>query len=390
MERRILHLQVPAFPVSVQRVRDPALRGRPVAILARRAARGVVAAISREARDDGVRTGMCLSEARALCRDLTVVPPDPDLQGRARTALARLAAAYSPLVEPTAGGRLFIDLTGTSRLLGTTRDTAVRIQREVASRLSLPCSIGLSSNKLVSGVACHVTPPQELSDVYPGDEASFLSPLPASLLPAVRRIRQRHLLMDLNLRRVTDVAALPLSRLLLAFQGPGYTLFRQSRGQDDAPVRPPALQPEIREDETLARESLDDDTLRSVLFLLVERGGHRLRDTGRRAHTAVLALRTADGQRGWRQVRLPPAVAGDRTLYRRLEPALDALTVRRVRVRWMELTLGGLQARDRQMTLFRDDEDIQDRALSSALDRIRRRYGEGAVRRRGPAAGSPS
>jgi len=390
MERRILHLQVAAFPVSVQRVHDPALRGRPVAILARRSARAVVAAISREARDDGVRTGMCLSEARALCRDLTVVPPDPALQGRARTALARLAATYSPLVEPTAGGRLFIDLTGTSRLLGATRDTAARIQREVASRLSLPCSIGLSSNKLVSGVACHVTPPQELSDVCPGDEASFLSPLSASLLPAVRRVRQRHLLMDLNLRRVTDVAALPLSRLLLAFQGSGYTLFRQSRGRDDAPVRPPALQPEIKEDETLARESLDDDTLRSVLFLLVERGGRRLRRMGRRANTAILALRTADGQRTWRQVHLPLVVAGDGALYRRLEPALDALTVRRVRVRWLELTLGGLQARDRQMALFRDDEEVQDRDLSTALDRIRRRYGEGAVRRRGPTAGSPS
>ena len=390
MERRILHLQVAAFPVAVQRVRDPALRGRPVAILARRTARAVVVAASREARDEGVRRGMCLSEARALCRSLTVVPPDPDLQSRARTALTRLAAAYSPLVEPAADGRLFIDLTGTSRLLGATRDTAARIQREVASRLSLPCSIGLSSNKLVSGVACHVTPPQELSDVHPGDEAAFLSPLPAALLPAVRRVRQRRLLTDLNLRRVTDVAALPLSRLLLAFQGPGYTLFRQARGRDDAPVRPPALQPEVREEETLARESLDDDTLRAVLFLLVERSGRRLRRTGHRAATAGLALRTADGQRAWRQVRLPPVVTGDRALFQHLEPALEALTTRRVRVRWMELTLGGLQAREHQMALFRDDGDSRDRALSTALDRIRRRYGEDAVRRRGPAAEPPS
>jgi DNA polymerase-4 len=390
MERRILHLQVASFSVSVQRVRDPALRRRPVAILTRRTARSVVAATSQEARDEGVRTGMCLSEARALCRGLTVVPPDPALQARAATALTRLASAYSPLVEPTTGGRLFVDLTGTSRLLGATRDTAARIQKEVTSRLSLPCSIGLSSNKLVSGVACHVTPPQELSDVHPGDEASFLSPLPAALLPAVRLVRQRRLLSDLNLRQVIDVAALPLSRLLLAFHGPGYSLYRQARGRDDAPVRPPALQPAVREEETLARESLDDDTLRSILFLLVERSGRRLRQSGRRAGTAGLALRTADGQRVGRQVRLPSMLSGDRSLFRCLEPALEALTVRRVRVRWMELILSGLRDRDRQMTMFCADEDAQDRALSSALDQVRRRYGQDAVRRRGPSSGVPS
>lgn len=387
MERRILHLQITAFPVAVQRVHNPSLRGRPVAILSRRSPRAVIAAVSQEARGDGVRTGMCLAEARALCRRLILVPPDANLQDRARAALTHLAAAYAPLVEPVIAGGIFADLTGTSRLLGDSRDTAARIQREVLSRLGLPCSMGLSSNKLVSGVACRITPARELADVRPGQEASFLSPLPAPLLPAVRQSHQRRLLADLNLRRILDIAALPLSRLLLAFQRHGYTLFRQSRGQDDAPVRPAARQPLIRVEETLARESLDDDILRATLFLLVERGGRLLRRAGLAATTARLHVRGGDGRYAARGVRLESRTAGDRDLFLRLCPALDALTTRRVRIRWMELVLTDLRRQEQQLALFQDAPGTRDRALSRALDCIRQRYGEDAVRRRGPAPG---
>jgi len=384
MERRILHLQIIAFPVSVQRVRDPSLRGRPVAILSRRSPRAIITAVSQEARGDGVRAGMCLAEARAFCRRLVLIPPDANLQQRAHSALTRLAAAYAPLVEPDMSGGIFADLTGTSRLLGASRDTAARIQHQVLSRLNLPCRIGLSSNKLVSGVACRIAPARELADVRPGHEASFLSPLPAPLLPAVRQSRRRNLLADLNLRRIMDIAALPLSRLLLAFQRHGHALFRQSRGQDDSPVRPPARRPLIRVEETLPRDSLDDDILHATLFLLVERSGRLLRRGGLAAATARLHVRGGDERYGVRSVRLEPGTVGDGDLFLRLCPVLAALTARRVSIRWMELVLTDLHRQEQQLALFHQASGTRDRALSRTLDDIRRRYGEGAVRRRGP------
>lgn len=387
MERRILHLQVIAFPVSVQRVRDPSLRGRPVAILSRRSPRALITAVSQEARSDGVRAGMSQVEARAFCRRLILIPPDTNLQQRAHSALTRLAAAYAPLVEPDRAGSIFADLTGTSRLLGASRDTAAHIQHEVLSRLNLPCRMGLSSNKLVSGVACRITPAGELADVRPGHEASFLSPLPAPLLPAVRQSSRRHLLADLNLRHIMDIAALPLSRLLLAFQRHGHALFRQSRGQDDSPVRPPARQPLIRVEEILPLESLDDEILRPTLFLLVERSGRLLRRSGLTAATARLHVRGGDGRYAARGVRLEPGTTGDREIFLRLCPALTALTARRVSVRWMELVLTDLRRQEQQLALFHQASNTRDRALSRALDGIRRRYGEGAVRRRGPGPG---
>ncbi len=171
---------------------------------------------------------------------------------------------------------------------------------------------------------------------------------------------------------------------MLAFKGEGYALFRQSRGQDASPVRPPSQQPHVRAEETLAQESLDDGLLRAVLFLLVERVGGALRRTNQQATQACLALRSADGQHRQRRLRLASTDAGDSALYRRLQPALEKLTARRQRIRWLELTLSGLQHVSPQMELFARPGSPDDQPLSRALDLIRQRYGETAVRRRGP------
>ncbi len=386
MERRIVHLQVVAFPVAVARAQDPSLRGRPVAVSPGRSGRAPVTVVSAEARREGVRPGMSLERARAFCRDLRVIPPDPERQRRALAALQQAAGRYSPLVEPAGGGRLFVDLTGTARLFGAARDVAARLQRE-ASALRLPASLGLAINKLVSGVAARVADRDGLADVAPGREATFLSPLPVALLPAVRPHLEGRLLSELNLRRILEVAALPLSRLLLAFRQSGYPLYRQARGLDDAPVRPPSRQPAVHVDETLAEDANDDRLLAAVLFLLAQRGAARLRAAGLEAAAGRLSVRHADGRGATRRLRLAPPTADDLPLFRRLQPSLAALTARRTRVRWLGLTLEGLQPAARQLPLFPAAGDVREPALAAALDGIRSRYGESAVRRLAPASG---
>jgi DNA polymerase IV len=376
VERRVAHLKVPCFAVAVERVRDPSLRDRPVAVAAGRSSRAVVVEASPEARAEGVRTGMPLAEARSFCPALTVISPDPDLQQRARAALIQVAGRYSPLVEPHAGGRLDVDLTGTRRLFGAAKDAACRLQKEIAVRLRLPGTLGLSINKLVSGVAARVAPPFGLADVRPGDEAPFLSPLPARILPGVRPEPEGRLLSDLNLRQVAELSALPLPRLLLAFRERGQTLYRQARGLDDSPVRPPCRQPEIHEDETLGEDTNDDGLLLGLLALLVERAGRRLRAAGLEAGTARLAARFADGTGASRRLRLPPLPGDDPSLLALLRPPLEAIASRRTRIRWLGVTLSGLERAARQMRLFAPP----DIALARALDRIRERHGAAMIR----------
>ena len=389
MERHIVHLRVPAFAVAVARVRDPGLRDRPLAVAAGLSDRALLLQVSAEARAEGARPGLTLAAARRLCPRLVVLPPDTDLLPRARAALLRLAGRYSPLVEPCGDGRLDIDLTGTTRLFGSARDTARRLRLEVTTALRLPARLGLSINRLVSGLAARVAPADGLADVRPGDEAPFLSPLSAFLLPAVRPIPEGRLLADLNLRRVSALVPLSLEQLVLAFHDRGYALYRQARGVDDSPVRPPARRPEIHVEETLAEDSNDDAVLTTVLTRLSERAGRRLRERGLDAGAALVAVRYADDRTSARPVRLAPGDGGDAPLIARLRALLPEVVARRTRVRRLALTLTRLTPADRQRSLFAPPGGAAAGAsatagsapLTGALDRIRARHGEATVAR---------
>src|SRR5262249_36209141 len=140
----ILHLDADAFFASVEQRDDPKLRGRPVAV-----GTGVVASCSYESRRYGVRTGMRLSEARRLCRDLIVVPGEyPRYEQAARRMLA-ICREQTPVVEVAALDDLYLDLARHERPEHVANELWAHIRDEV--RLSV--SVGIGTNKLVSKVA---------------------------------------------------------------------------------------------------------------------------------------------------------------------------------------------------------------------------------------------
>src|SRR2546426_11165258 len=142
MDRAILHLDIPAFPIAAERVVTPRLRDRPVVVAPSSSTRAPVLVSSLEARRAGVFRGMPLARAIRICRDLTVLPPNPPLYRRASGAILHLLSGYSPLLEPAGDGHVFLDMTGTRRLFGETVDSADRIHREVLRRLRLASTLG--------------------------------------------------------------------------------------------------------------------------------------------------------------------------------------------------------------------------------------------------------
>ena len=183
MDRSILHVDVPAFPIAVERVIEPGLRDRPVIVAPSGGARATILAASPEAVRDGVRAGMPVRVAARRCPGVVLLPVNEALYQRATGAIVALLHAYSPLVEPSAHGHSYLDLTGTGRLFGHATDVAARIRREIADRLRLPATVGVATNKLVSRVAARVIRPDGLCDIFPGGEAPFLAPLPVGFLP---------------------------------------------------------------------------------------------------------------------------------------------------------------------------------------------------------------
>jgi DNA polymerase IV len=384
MDRSVLHVDIAAFPIAVERVIEPGLRGRPVVLAPPGSARVPVLVASQEAMREGVRAGMPLPLALRRCPDVAVLHPNEPLYRRATGAVLALLGGYSPLIEPDAPGQTFLDLTGTSRLFGAAQDAAARIRREIEARLRLRPTVGLATSKLVSRVAARVIRPDGLCDVFPGSEAPFLAPLPVELLPAARG-QTRERLSDLNVGRVADLLRFSQAQLRIAFGPHGGRLRCQALGIDASPVRPPEAAPAVVEETTLAEDSNEEAALLRALFGLCERAGARLRRLEARAGRLRVTLRHSDAIVARREERLAPPVAADLLLFARARALCDRARARRVRVRWIELRCLEVARGPRQLVLF-GPEVFDEKAcggaaesLAEAVDRIRGRFGEGAI-----------
>ena len=383
MEREILYLKVPSFPVAVERLRDPSLRGRPVAICAAGPGRTLLQAVSQEARREGLFKGMLRQEALRACPGLRLLPPNPERCVRFAGLLFGLMEAYTPLVEPTRSGALFLDLTGTRRLFGPARDIASKIRREIGSRVGLAPRLGLAANKLLSRIATKVIPDSSLCDVFPGGEGHFLEPLEVTVLPAVRTQACAERAQELNIEKVSHLLPIRLSALHLAFGRHGPAIYRQARGLDESPVRPPSRSPRITEEETLPEESNEDAFLLSVLQGLAEEVGRRLRRMKATAGRMEIEIQYADTVPARRACRLQPPTHLDPCLFQAAGRLLELAAQRRVRIRRIALHCTRIQVQPHQPVLFADDPLFslawRQEALQQALDEIRQRFGRTAI-----------
>ncbi|HEU4464480.1 MAG TPA: DNA polymerase IV, partial [Gemmatimonadota bacterium] len=171
--RAILHVDLDAFFVAVERLRDPTLAGRPVVVGADPRGgkgRGVVAAASYEARAFGIRSAMPIGEAYRRCPDAAWLPGSPDLYRRAARAVRAVLQRFTPAVEAVSIDEAYLDLSGTERLHGPPRATAERIRRAIRDETRLPASMGLATTKAVAKIASDLCKPEGFLEVLPGRE----------------------------------------------------------------------------------------------------------------------------------------------------------------------------------------------------------------------------
>jgi DNA polymerase IV len=381
--RQIIHLTINSFPIAVERVVHPDLRGRPVVVAPQGSTRSVVLALSSEAWDSGVRRGMVLSKAMKYCRNVMVLPPNEPLYSRASRAIYRVLEGFSPLLEPSGYGHAYLDITGTIRLFGPARDTAWNAQKEIRRKLRLEASLGVASNKMVSRIASEATRTSGLQDVPYGNESSFLSPLPVRVLPGVGFQTER-LLEELNLRIIHDIAAMKLEHLTLAFGRSGFALRQHALGIDNTPVRPASAVPAVDCEEALVEDSNDYELLKRVLSNICDDAGTELRRRKQCAGRMELRIRFTDQQEKTHSVKMIPPVQSSVVLYGRALAALNPILNRRTRVRSMQLHLTALSTGMAQMELFSDPRVERQARLESALDQLRSRFQSSVVSRRNP------
>lgn len=382
MDRQILHIAVPAFPIALARVIHSHLRGRPVAVAPLNSERALLQCISPEAAAEGVHAGTPIYLARKSCPSLIVIAPDPHLMAKGSLALMELSSEFTPIVEP-GGGRAFLDVTASRRLFGPARDVAARLEKAIASQMGLEAMAGAGVNKLVSRVAADVLQEPGVYDVFHGAERRFMAPFPVSVLPGVGESRQTLLFRDLNLQRVEQVAALSVPQLRLAVGPFAPLLHDRACGIDRSPVQPPRFSTEIVEEGLLDQEENDDSVLLSELLRLVEGCGLRLRRLGKGARKFTLSVMYADGVAEQGKKVLPVPTSLDLQLLAAVEELFFATCKRRQRVKGLRLCCDQVAEEAGQMDLFAPvaASGSQKQAdLQETLDLLREKHGRNAVR----------
>jgi DNA polymerase IV len=382
MNRNIIHIDIIDFHIAVERVLEPRLRQRPVAVAIETASRSLVYAVSGEAQKNGVVRGMPLPQALKYCPDLTVLPPNEELYVRATTAIQKVMGRYTPIVEPLRFGHAYMDMTGSIRLFGRVKDAAARIQREIRDELRLGSNAGVASNKLVSKVASdvvtHAHELRGLCDVRHGYEERFLSPLHVGYLPGVDKpVREQ--LLDLNVRIIRELALVTSENLQMVFGRFGVLLHQRAHGVDNRPVQPPRRAPEVAQAENLQEDSNDFNLLLSLAYRLLSQGTRSLRAKGLGAGRVVLEVRYSDHKEELAQQRLP-ATHDESVLVPVVRELLQRALSRRIRVRKLTLRLCDLSQPPQQLSLFAPEHNPRIASLTHAMDKIRDRFGEGAIR----------
>ncbi len=382
MYRHIIHLHIPALPIAAARVSQPELRDRPVAVAPPHSERALILSVSPEARREGVFKGMSLGKAMKFCPDLTVLPPNRDLTGKACKVLAKVVAQYTPLWEPSRPGHIYLDVTGTDRLWGRAKETASRLRWEINEHLCLSGMVGVAGNKMVSSIASRIVSSAGVLDVDHGQESSFMAPLKVRVLPGIGNVRRRILLEELNISLVREVAALDMDTLKLIFGRKASVIHQRALGIDSTPVYPPRMAPMVAEEVTLPQDENDDEKLLGILYGLVERCSHQLLSRALSPRKAGLVFRYTDQEEIMRWFNLPHVGFWDLDLYAPLERIFLKACRRRVGVRFMKVWFQDFSPPVSQLPLFPARSPVMEKKalVTRALNRIRERYGDEVIR----------
>ncbi len=150
-KKSILHLDLDAFFVSVERKQNSELNGKPL-IVGGMGDRGVVAACSYETRKFGVHSGMAMKVARQLCPQATVIKGNASTYTKHSHVVTEIIKSQVPSFEKASVDEFYADLSGMDKFFGINQ-FASELRQTIIKESGLPISFGLSQNKVVSKIA---------------------------------------------------------------------------------------------------------------------------------------------------------------------------------------------------------------------------------------------
>jgi len=369
-ERHIAHFDLDSFFVSVEQLKNPKLKNKPL-IVGGTGDRGVVAACSYEARKFGIHSAMPIRLARRLCPEALFIRGDYEAYGRFSTLVTEVIKDSVPLFEKSSIDEFYIDLTGMDKFLGCSLFTA-ELKKKIFRESGLPISYALASNKLISKVATNEAKPNGQIEIPFGREKSFLSPLSIIKMPGIGK-QTAMLLLKMGVETVKVLSEIPVELLENLLGKNGIDLSRKANGIDETPVVPFHEQKSISTENTFSQDTIDVNFLHSELVRMTEKIAFELREQNKLTGCVTVKLRYSNFDSFTKQITIPYTNA-DHILLKTARELFNRLYDRRILIRLIGIRFTNLIPGNYQINLFEDTQEMI--RLYQAIDSVKHRFGQ--------------
>lgn len=374
-DRNIVHMDLDTFFVSVERLINSKLNGLPV-IIGGMSDRGVVAGCSYESRVFGVHSGMPMKMARMLCKDAVFIRGDMDAYTKYSRLVTEVIADKAPLFEKASIDEHFIDLTGMERFFGTLK-WSHELRQKIISETGLPISFGLSINKTVSKIATGEAKPNGELYVEGNKVGDFLEPLKISKIPMLGKVMSQKL-MRMGISHIKTLKEMPPEMLEFVFGANGRMIWKKANGVDHRPVVQYSERKSISSERTFDKDTTDVQRLHQILLSMVEKIAFEMRKKKKLTGVVTVKIRYSNFDTHSMQKRIP-YTSFDHVLIATAQELFDKLYSRRMLIRLIGVKFSALIGGEQQLNMFDDAEEMVN--LYQAMDSIRKRFGNKAIRR---------
>jgi DNA polymerase-4 len=375
LERTILHLDMDTFFVSVERLLDSRLVGKPV-LIGGVTDRGVVASCSYEARTYGVHSAMPMKRAKELCPDAIQIRGNSGTYTSHSNMVTEIIKETVPLYEKTSIDEFYADLTGMDKFFNS-YTMASELRKRIIKETGLPISFGLSKNKTISKIATGEAKPNNQIKIELGNEKPFIAPLSISKIPMVGEKTQQTL-YSLGVKQIQTIQEMPMGLMEKVLGKNGVTIWEKAQAMDNSQVIPYNERKSISTERTFDRDTIDVIKLKGILLAMAENLALQLRRGERLTSCVTVKVRYSDFNTYTLQSHVPYTSA-DHVLIAKVTELFNRLYQKRLLVRLIGVKFSHLVQGSYQINLFEDVEEQL--SLYSAMDKMRDRYGDRIVMR---------
>ncbi|MGE0090064.1 MAG: DNA polymerase IV [Bacteroidales bacterium] len=373
--RSIVHMDLDTFFVSVERLVNSSLNGKPV-IIGGTSERGVVASCSYEARTFGVHSAMPMKVARILCPHAVYIRGDMEQYSKYSSLVTQVIAQRAPVFEKASIDEHYIDITGMDKFFGSLKWTR-ELRQQIVKETGLPISFGLSINKTVSKIATGEAKPHGEMNV-PGEIVKpFLWPLSIKKMPMIGDKTFRSLRM-MGIDTIGTLSLIPQEIMEKTFGKNGLEMWKRSNGIDFTPVKPYVEQKSMSTERTFDEDIIDVKLLQTKLLGMVEKLCYDLRRDNKLTSCITVKIRYSNFDTHTQQKRIP-YTSLDFQLNEVAQELFLKVFNRRMRVRLIGVRFSHMVYGTQQLSLFDDTPKMM--RLYYAMDKMKIRYGIKAIKR---------